>query len=563
MQSLAIPRGSNDDNITTSRSHPQTSLSVSSSTDSLRLSRHQHSSSIISERPRNNRRSITAYARDKTSSAIANLASISTSSTPSLRLSASSGSLARSHRPIDSDSTITSLPVISQNDTSDSNTVRPGTARGPLRRVDSAPMPDSVTSPLSPPPSPPAQGRNKMKQSAAKSVRMTDDGNPFTKELGELFASLVVTLPMTAHRVRFTKVDETFSSEEAIMNLGSLKSSQSHRMPDPKDPTRWVVTTAITTFSMPKEMARSVCQRFLEARFIESADGRLVTNFISKGGVWQLTPKGVNIVHRWCSRIGVNSRQLEPLLRRDQMHLVVLEREDVTDKLSQDKSTIEVIFRRFAGQDGPNVKASVQNSDSDSIHDYETGLLGVKVARDRKVLDRVIPNTFTGKAASDWLLDCCTTIDRRETYQLAELFIKHKLIWAVVEDRVFMHQHPAATLYQPTKNAIYAFTERGQKLCGWPDKNPRTSTTEASSAKKDTWASKDSNTTRLNMILQDPALRLLFREFLRQSLCEENLTFYQDVREFTTGYRQLENAGSLDRADAVQETLAAAYGTCP
>jgi hypothetical protein len=399
-----------------------------------------------------------------------------------------------------------------------------------------------------------------MKQSAAKSVRMTEEGNPFTKELGELFASLVVTLPMNAHRVRFSKVDETFSSEEAIMNLGSLKSSQSHRMPDPKDPTRWVVTTAITTFSMPKEMARSVCQRFLDARFIESADGRLITTFASKGGVWQLTPKGVNIVHRWCSRIGVNSRQLEPLLSRDQMHLVVLERDEVTDKLSQDKSTIEVIFRRFAGQDGPNVKASVQSSDSDSIHDYETGLVGVKVAKDRKVFDRVIPNTFTGKAASDWLLDCCTTIDRRETYQLAELFIKHKLIWAVVEDRVFIHQHPGATLYQPTKNAIYAFTERGQKLCGWPDKNPRTSSVE-SSVKKDAWASKDSNTTRLNTILQDPALRLLFREFLRQSLCEENLTFYQDVREFTTGYRQLENAGSLDRADAVQETLAAAYGT--
>ena len=399
-----------------------------------------------------------------------------------------------------------------------------------------------------------------MKQSAAKSVRMTDEGNPFTKELGELFASLVVTLPMTAHRVRFTKVDETFSSEEAIMNLGSLKSSQSHRMPDPKDPTRWVVTTAITTFSMPKEMARSVCQRFLDARFIESADGRLVTTFVSKGGIWQLTPKGVNIVHRWCSRIGVNSRQLEPLLRRDQMHLVVLERDEATDKLSHDKSTIEVIFRRFAGQDGPNIKSSVQSSDSDSIHDYETGLLGVKVARERKVFDRIIPNTFTGKAASDWLLDCCTTIDRRETYQLAELFIKHKLMWPVVEDRVYVHQHPSATVYQPTKNAIYAFTDRGQQLCGWPDdKNPRTSTTEIS-MKKDTWASKDSNTTRLNVILQDAALRLLFREFLRQSLCEENLTFYQDVREFTTGYRQLENAGSLDRADAVQETMAAAYG---
>ena len=332
-------------------------------------------------------------------------------------------------------------------------------------------------------------------------------------------------------------------------------------MPDPKDPTRWVITTAITTFSMPKEMARSVCQRFLDARFIEAADGRSITNFTSKGGVWQLTAKGVNIVHRWCSRIGVSSRHLDPILRRDQMHLVVLERDETTDKLSQDKSTIEVIFRRFAGADGPNVKSSVQGSDSDSINDYQTGLVGVKVAKDRKVFDRVIPNTFTGKAASDWLIDCTTTIDRRETYQLCELFIQHKLMWAVAEDRVFMHQNPAASIYQPTKHAIYAFTERGQRICGWPDKtNGRASDEGSEKGKKEAWANKDSNSTRLNMILHDAALRLLFREFLRQSLCEENLTFYQDVKEFTSGYRHLESIGALGKADSVQETMAAAYG---
>ena len=45
-------------------------------------------------------------------------------------------------------------------------------------------------------------------------------------------------------------------------------------MPDPKDPSRIVTTTTTTTFSMAKDMARAICQRFLDARFIESADGR-------------------------------------------------------------------------------------------------------------------------------------------------------------------------------------------------------------------------------------------------------------------------------------------------
>ena len=399
-----------------------------------------------------------------------------------------------------------------------------------------------------------------MRPTAAKSVRMTDEGHPFTKELGELFASLVVTLPMNAHRVRFTRVEESFTSEEAIANLGSLKSSQTHRMPDPKDASRWVITTAITTFSMPKEMARSVCQRFLDARFIEAADGKAVLTFALKGGVWQLTPKGINVLHRWCNRIGVTARHLDPLLKRDQMHLVVLERDEISDKLSQDKATIEVIFRRFAGQDCPNIKTNVQSSDSDSVNDYQTGLVGVKMAKERKLFDQVIANTFTGKSASDWLIDCCTTIDRRETYQLAELFIKHKLMWPVAEDRVYMQGHASASLFQPTKNAIYAFTERGQKLCGWSDRDSRISTQDPNGSRKEAWANKDSNTTRLNMIIQDAALRLLFREFLRSSLCEENLTFYQDVKEFTGTYHHLESTGTLGKADAVQETMAAAYG---
>src|SRR5207244_802745 len=70
----------------------------------------------------------------------------------------------------------------------------------------------------------------------------------------------------------------------------------------------------------------------------------------------------------------------------------------------------------------------------------------------------------------------------------------------------------------------------------------------------------NSNNARLNNILQDPALRLLFREFLRYSLCEENLSFYIDVSEFTKNYRRAEKAGAFTKMDAVRETLASAYG---
>ena len=369
----------------------------------------------------------------------------------------------------------------------------------------------------------------------------------------------MVSLPLSAHRVGFRRVEHTFTSEEAINNLGSLKFSQSNRMPDPKDPSRIVTTTTTTTFSMAKEMAKSVCQRFLEARFVEAADGKLVRDFPMKGPVWQMTPKGVHVLHRFCQRNGINSEHIEPILKKDSMHLVILERDVNTDKLNQDQKTIEVIFRRFAGEDGPNIKSSISTSDSDSLNDYSTGMVGVKMAKERRVLDRTVGTSFTGKAATDWLMDCCTTIDRRETYEMCEMFIKHGLMWVVVEDKVFIHQNPNATVYQPTKNAIYGVTDRGQRICGWIARDKPVAVDEK--GKVDSRAGpRDSNNNRLNHILQDAALRLLFREFLRHSLCEENLSFYLDVTEFTATYHQQEKARAFTKADTVRETLAAAYG---
>lgn len=43
---------------------------------------------------------------------------------------------------------------------------------------------------------------------------------------------------------------------------------------------------------------------------------------------------------------------------------------------------------------------------------------------------------------------------------------------------------------------------------------------------------KDSHTTKLTQILDEPALRSLFREFLRANFCEENLNYWLDVQDF-------------------------------
>lgn len=365
--------------------------------------------------------------------------------------------------------------------------------------------------------------------------------------------------------MRLTKVEHTFLSEDAINNLGSLKFSQSNRMPDPKDPSRIVTTTTTTTFSMAKDMARSICQRFLEARFLESADGKYQQVYQMKGVVWQLTPKGICILDRFCSRNGIQQKQVAELIGAALPQLVILERDGQSDKLLTDRGTVEVVFRRFIGTNGFNIKSSVSSADSDSMSDYKDGLTGVKMAAERKVGGKTFKDTFTGKAAIDWLMDCSTTVDRRETIEIASLFVEYDLMESVQQDRSFMTQYPANNLFQPTKHAIYQVTAKGRDLINGALSRGRASESEGISASRSGGIARDSNTQRLDKILNDPALRLLFRENLRETHCEENLSFYLDVDEFVRQCRLAIRAAqkspsNVSSLDGIKEIMAQAYG---
>ena len=346
-------------------------------------------------------------------------------------------------------------------------------------------------------------------------------------------------------------------------------------MPDPKDPSRIVTTTTTTTFSMAREMARSVCQRFLDARFVESADGKQAKEFTMKGSVWQLTPKGIHVLERFCAKNGIQQKHVTELVNspRNTMQLVILERDSATDKLSSDRSTLEVIFRRFVGQNGPNVKNSTSSADSDSLSEYKDGIAGVRMANERRVGSppRTVYQTFTGKAATDWLMDCCTTVDRRETTEIASLFMDQELIWCVQADKAYLAQYPQdkdGAKFQPTKHAIYQLSQKGKDVINMTSRE-RTSESEGTGQSTRSGVSRDSNTQKLDKILNDAALRLLFRENLRDTHCEENLSFYLDVDEFLKSCKVAIKANSPSRnggkstsqnLDSVKETMASAYG---
>ncbi|EPS42709.1 hypothetical protein H072_3349 [Dactylellina haptotyla CBS 200.50] len=404
-----------------------------------------------------------------------------------------------------------------------------------------------------------------MHQSSSRLLRMTQDDRPFTRDFKDLFSTLMVSLPLTQHRLRFKTYLFTFTSDQAVNNLGSLKFSQSNRMPDPKDPSRIVTTTTTTTFSMAKEMARTVCQKFVAARFMEAVGEKPSTPFTNKNLLWQLTPKGIHVLERFCQRNGINSPHIMALLASslNTMRLVILERDPVTDKVSQDKSTTEIIFRRFAGTT-PNIKPNATASDSDSVSEYGDGYTGVKLAETRKIYDKTVKYSFTGKSAVDWLLDCCTTIEPIETHEIAALFVRFGLVQCVVEDKIAIQQDSKVKEFQPTKSAIYIVTERGKRMAGWIDAErgslengkPKNGQANGSKSRREPGENRETNTTRLSCILADPALRLLFREFLRETLCEENLSFWLEVNDFHLQFNAL-NQKTLEN---IRETLAHAYG---
>lgn len=416
-----------------------------------------------------------------------------------------------------------------------------------------------------------------MHQTSSRLLRMTNDDRPFTRDFKDLFATLIVSLPLAPHRIRLTRIEHSFLSEEAINNLGSLKFSQSNRMPDPKDPSRIVTTTTTTTFSMSREMARSVCQRFLDARFIESADGKHSKDFPMKGALWQLTPKGVFVLERFCGKNGIQQKHVTELINsnRNTMQLVILERDPGSDKLSSDRSTIEVIFRRFVGQNGPNIKTNTSSStsDSDSLNEYKDSVSGVRMTSERRIGSRMFTMTFTGRATTDWLMECCTTVDRLEATEIATLFLTHGLMTCVHIDRQYLAQFGGSkkeisTIFQPTKNAIYQITSKGKDIVEMKTRDFVPAGEKLASTSK-SGACRDSSTQKLEKILNDAALRLLFRENLRETHCEENLSFYLDVDEFIRTCQKVikfhskaskSDPNSCSNLDSVKETMASAYG---
>ncbi|KAF9302299.1 hypothetical protein BGZ74_005546 [Mortierella antarctica] len=485
-------------------------------------------------------------------------------------------------------------------------------------------------------------------------MRTTTSGRAFAKVIFDLFSTLMVSLPIENHKTLFKSYPNSFTAEDAISNLGGLQFIQSNRDTDPRDPTRIITHVVTTQFSLSRDMAKNLCQTFMDARLFENAVDINKREFQNKG-IYQVTPKGAHILAKFVHRNSLPVEETRHITANSSANLVYLERAEDEDAILLTQKQVDTIFKRFAGAE-PNV-ARTPGSPLDSPMVASPGSNGrdrtlstIDLCKGVEVKDQqhnydIYKHTFYGKAAVEWLLDYTTVISKEEAARIAQEMVTGGYIEQVGED-----SKASQALFKTGNSVLYHLTEFGRSIAGWKSlvsssgssvdndwmdergnvaKSERTHNEalllsqqfkmsagtvqrlpisvarEARRSAEDTNSapqfnedsgrairrlsqilndpafqinlsdsgamssyapssagresvgvssggghssmssssqSTTSNTTRLNIILSNATLRDLFKSFLKQNICEENLSFYLEVLDFKSKFNTLINS---------------------
>ncbi|KAH9021316.1 regulator of G protein signaling [Lactarius hengduanensis] len=212
---------------------------------------------------------------------------------------------------------------------------------------------------------------------------------------------------------------------------------------------------------------------------------------------------------------------------------------------------------------------------------------------------------FAALAALEWLCDFTSVVGREEAAEMAAQFVRFGLITLVSDKRknndsaiIFTVRGSAPGGNSPvsqtgefrcTAKAIYKISEEGVRTARWETTrtgglrgSPNSSTANLSNAERSSLEkdgsskpipssdakihrrislaeklntsysgdaaldkrTKESNTERLQFIIDNPTLCHLFREFLRDNFCEENLAFWLEVQDFKRKFNITSSASS-------------------
>jgi len=280
----------------------------------------------------------------------------------------------------------------------------------------------------------------------------------------------MISLPIENHKVFLRNYPNSFTAEDAISNLGGLQFIQANHDADPKDPTRIITRVVTTQFSLSREMAKNLCQTFMDARLFEGASDPSRREFHNKG-IYQVTGKGAHIVGKFVHRNALSIEETRHITANATPRILFLERTDDEDAIVLNHKAVDAIFKRFAGL-RPNVIARVSDSPGepspltsspgrDRVQTNIDRCNGIEVKDQQHNYD-MYKHTFYGKAAVDWLLDYTTVISKEEAVCIAQEMVTARYIEQVGEEN-----RSSQTLFKTGNSALYHFTELGRAVLGW------------------------------------------------------------------------------------------------
>jgi hypothetical protein len=365
---------------------------------------------------------------------------------------------------------------------------------------------------------------------------------------------------------------------------------------------------------MTREMAKAMCQHFMDARLIENATDP-TSNLFKDRGVYQLTAKGLHVLERFISKNGINSDHLQTVFASQPIciKLLHLERRFSDDETIVTQSVITALFRRFIGRQ-PNYPHG-ENRDTDAFLRYHERAKGIPLFDLHEKGNKGYITTrfsFYAVAALEWLCDFTSVVGREEAAEMAAQFVRFGLITLVSDKRkntdsaiifTVRGSSPSGSSGPPvnvrlslcaidtsdliylqgefrcTNKAVYKITDEGRRVARWGETrtsshdSPSSSTAElnsrssvdasdeggdhpnrpnrlhrrASVADFGDGRARETNADRLKYIMDSPRIRALFREFLRQNICEENLSFWMEVAEFKRKFQVTSSAMASER----------------
>lgn len=186
---------------------------------------------------------------------------------------------------------------------------------------------------------------------------------------------------------------------------------------------------------MTRDMAKAMCQHFMDARLIENAADP-GTNLFKDRGTYVLTPKGLHVLERFISKNGINADHLQGVFATQSIciKLLHLERRVADDEIIVTQSVISALFRRFVGRQ-PNYHANYPHDPSAEYHERSKGIQLMDLSDRTQPPSTVHKYCFSAVAALEWLCDFTSVVGREEAAEMAAQFVRFGLITLVSDKR--------------------------------------------------------------------------------------------------------------------------------